>query len=317
VNAIIVWLKQSYTYKVVENCAIQADVYRMPDEAVRPAILWLHGGALMFGNRATLAPDQLGRYVEAGYTVITVDYRLAPEVKLEAIIGDLQDAYNWVRQSGPDLFRIDPDRIAVVGHSAGGYLTLMTGICVRPRPRALVSFYGYGDIVGHWYSRADAFYTQQPPVSREEAYQLVGGPVITGTPFEGSQFQDRCRFYVFCRQQGLWPKEVTGHDPDSESEWFTPFCPLRNVSAEYPPTMLLHGDQDTDVPVQQSILMSKELERHRVPHELMILPNWGHGFDSEGMGTPAIAAVFDQVLAFLDEQGMKTHFTRPGGKGIL
>ena len=77
----------------------------------------------------------------------------------------------------------------------------------------------------------------------------------------------------------MWPKEVTGHDPDTEPEWFAPFCPLRNVSPEYPPTMLLHGDQDTDVPVQQSILMSKELERHRVPHELMILPNRGHGFD--------------------------------------
>ncbi len=305
-NALIVVLKQSYTYKVVENCTIQADVYRTPDEVVRPAILWLHGGALMFGNRATLAPDQLTRYVEAGYTVIAVDYRLAPEAKLEAIIGDVQDAYGWVRQSGPDQFRIDPDRIAVVGHSAGGYLTLMIGGCVKPRPRALVSFYGYGDIAGHWYSRPDAFYSQQPAVPTEEAYRLVGGPVITGTPFEGRQFQERYRFYLFCRQQGLWPKEVTGHDPDTELEWFTPFCPLLNVSSEYPPTMLLHGDQDTDVPPQQSILMSKELERHRVPHELMILPDWGHGFDSVGMGTPVIAKAFDQVLAFLETQGMKT-----------
>ena len=141
-------LKQSYTYKVVENCAIQADVYRMPDEVVRPAILWLHGGALMFGNRATLAPDQLARYVEGGYTVITVDYRLAPEAKLEAIIGDLQDAYNWVRRSGPHLFRIDPDRIAVVGHSAGGYLTLMTGTCVQPRPERWSPFTGTGTLPG-------------------------------------------------------------------------------------------------------------------------------------------------------------------------
>jgi acetyl esterase/lipase len=310
------FLKRTYTYKVVDNCAIQADVYRSPDDALRPVILWLHGGALIMGDRTTLAPDQLTRYVEAGYTVITVDYRLAPEAKLEAIIEDLQDAYSWVRQKGHDLFRIDSDRIAVVGHSAGGYLTLMTGVCVSPRPRVLVSFYGYGDIAGQWYSRPDAFYAQQPAVPAEEAYQLVGGPVITGTPFEGSQFQDRSRFYLFCRQQGLWPKEVTGHDPDAELEWFTPFCPLRNVSPEYPPTMLVHGDQDTDVPHQQSLLMSQELERHGVSHELMILSNWGHGFDGEGAGikTPAIARVFDQVLGFLEAQGMNSPSTLHRGK---
>ena len=298
--------KQTYTYKVAENCAIQADVYRTPDGAVRPAILWLHGGALIFGNRATLPPDQLARYVGAGYTVIAVDYRLAPEVKLGAIIEDLQDAYGWVRQSGPDLFRIDPDRIAAVGHSAGGYLALMTGMCVTPRPRALVSFYGYGDIAGHWYSRPDPFYTQQPTVPAEEAHRSVGGPVFTGTPFEGSLFEARWRFYLFCRQQGLWPKEVTGHDPDTEPERFTPFCPLRNVSPDYPPTMLLHGDQDTDVPVRQSILMAEELERFRVPHELMILPKRGHGFDGDdgGLQSPAIAQVFDQVLEFLETHGM-------------
>jgi dipeptidyl aminopeptidase/acylaminoacyl peptidase len=126
---------------------------------------------------------------------------------------------------------------------------------------------------------------------------------------------DRLRFYVYCRQQGLWPKEVTGHDPDAEPEWFTPFCPVRNVSPEYPATLLLHGDQDTDVPVQQSILMSEALEKHRVPHELMVLPNRGHGFDGDngGLKSPAMANVFDQVLAFLATRGMSMP---PLGKGI-
>src|SRR6266480_1902458 len=46
--------KRSYTYKVVGDCKIQADVYRIPDDVVRPAILWIHGGALVFGNREVL-----------------------------------------------------------------------------------------------------------------------------------------------------------------------------------------------------------------------------------------------------------------------
>ena len=52
--------------------------------------------------------------------IISIDYRLAPQAKLQQIIQDLQDAYQWVRADGPKLFRIDPNRIAVVGHSAGG-----------------------------------------------------------------------------------------------------------------------------------------------------------------------------------------------------
>ena len=138
---------------------------------------------------------------------------------------DVQDAWRWVREKGPDLFRIDPERIGVSGGSAGGYLTLMTGFGVKPRPRALVSLYGYGDIVGPWYSRPDPFYSRQPAVSKEEAYQAVGGPAIS----EVSSPNNRSRFYLYCRQQGLWPKEVGGFDPEREPRAFDRYCPIRNV----------------------------------------------------------------------------------------
>jgi acetyl esterase/lipase len=296
---------ESYVYKVVAGCEIQADVHQPPGNVVHPAILWLHGGALIFGDRSTLLPEQLAKYLQVGYTVIAADYRLAPEVKLEAIIEDIRDVYQWVRVNGPDLFRIDPERIAVIGHSAGGYLGLMSGFCVSPRPRALVSFYGYGDIAGHWYSRPDPFYSREPTVPKDEAYQAVGGSVITGTPFEGSLVERRWRFYLYCRQQGIWPTEVTGHDPDKEPEWFDPFCPIRNITKDYPPTLLIHGDQDTDVPFQQSVSMSRELKRQGVEHEFIALSNRGHGFDAgEGMKDPAISELFDRILAFLEKQGM-------------
>jgi len=300
------FLKQTCVYKTVGDCQVRADVYRMPGAVARPAILWLHGGALIFGDRETLSPDQLQRYLRAGYAVIAADYRLAPEVRLEAIVEDLQDAYDWVRVQGPDLFQIDPERVAVIGHSAGGYLALMAGFCVNPRPKALVSFYGYGDIAGDWYSRPDPFYSQQPAVSKEEAYQRVGSTIITGTPFAGSLCEERYRFYVYCRQQGLWPKEVSGHDPSAEPKWFDPFCPLRNVTENYPPTLLIHGDQDTDVPFQQSVLMAEELEHRGVEHTLITLSNRGHVFDldGDGMRDPAISSLFDQVLAFLEQHGV-------------
>ena len=285
--------KHTYTYKVVGDCKIQADAYLAPGDGVRPVILWIHGGALIMGNRSGINSIQLQKYLDAGYTVVSIDYRLAPETKLKAIIEDLQDAYRWVREKGPDLFQIDSHRIAVIGHSAGGYLTLMAGFCLNPRPQALVAFYGYGDIAGKWYSSPDPFYSRQPAVSKEAAYQAVGSRVIADDP-GGS----RGPFYLYSRQQGLWPKEVTGHDPDREPRAFDPFCPLRNVTSHYPPALLLHGDKDTDVPYEQSVLMSKELEHHHIPYEFVTMPGRGHGFDRE-MQAPDVAAAFDRVLAFL------------------
>lgn len=286
----------TYIFKTADGCEIAADVYRPPDEATHPVILWLHGGALIFGARSALPTVQMQRYVNAGYVVVSADYRLAPETKLPAIIEDVQDAYRWVRERGRELFRADPERIAVIGHSAGGYLTLMSGFCVAPRPRALVSFYGYGDIIGPWYTRPSAHYNREPAISREEAYGLVGGP-----PLSADAGGQRFRFYLYCRQQGIWPQEVGGHDPAQEPEWFTPYCPLCMVTPEYPPTLLLHGDQDTDVPHEQSVLMTEALRRERVEHDLLTMAGRGHGFDHlpEGMADPVVEAAFDKVLEFL------------------
>jgi acetyl esterase/lipase len=287
--------KQTYVYKVAGDCNIQADVYRAPGNDIRPVILWIHGGALIMGSRGNLHSEELERYLNAGYTVVSIDYRLAPETKLSGIIEDLRDAHRWVREKGASLFRADPDRIAVIGHSAGGYLTLMAGFCLKPRPKALVAFYGYGDIAGEWYSRPDPFYSRQPAVSRDAAYHAVGG-----APIAESSGGNRDAFYLYCRQHGLWPKEVAGHDPDREPKSFDPFCPIRNVSKDYPPALLLHGDKDTDVPYQQSVLMARELERNGVEHELITLPGLGHGFDRDA-ADPAVRRAFDRVMSFLEK----------------
>jgi dipeptidyl aminopeptidase/acylaminoacyl peptidase len=160
----------------------------------------------------------------------------------------------------------------------------------------VVSFYGYGDITAEWYSRPDPFYNRQSAVTKEEADHAVGTHVICE-----DQAGERRPFYLYTRQQGLWPNEVVGHDPDKEPGVFDPLCPLRNVTQEYPPTLLLHGDKDTDVPFAQSALMAEELARHGVQHELIALADQGHGFDG-AMADPAIAATFDRVLTFLQKQ---------------
>jgi acetyl esterase/lipase len=293
------YAKQTYTYKVVDSHEIRADVYRLPGNGIRPAIIWLHPGALIVGSREWLASEQMATYLDAGYVVIAVDYRLAPETKLDEIVGDVEDAYAWVRTEGPELFQIDPDRVAVVGHSAGGYLALTAGHRLEPRPRALVSFYGYGDVTGTWIAEPDPTYLDRPVVSRDEAFAAIGDSVISDTEVERST-DSRYPLYIHCRQQGSWPVVVSGHDPETDQQWFREYEPMLNVTPRYPPTMLIHGEADDDVPYERSVLVANELERHGVEHEFLTDPAWGHMFDAAEPDSRAVQQLFAQILTFLE-----------------
>ena len=294
------YASETYVYKTVGDHEIRADVYRKPGKEVRPGIIWIHGGALIFGSRTSIADTQLTLYLNAGYTVISIDYRLAPETKLPEIISDIEDAHSWVVSKGPDLFNVDPDHIGVIGHSAGGYLTLMAGFRAQPTPKALVSFYGYGDISGPWYSEPDSFYNLQPAIEKDIAYKAVGDSIVSYAPWKSPTYI-RGQFYLYCRQNGLWPLKVSGHDPQKEPAWFKPYEPIQNVSGRYPPTILLHGETDTDVPFRQSAMMSVEFEKQGIPYELVTDPAWGHGFDGRNRDDTSVKEAFEKILSFLEE----------------
>ncbi|MBI2942046.1 MAG: prolyl oligopeptidase family serine peptidase [Chloroflexi bacterium] len=74
--------------------------------------------------------------------------------------------------------------------------------------------------------------------------------------------------------------------------------PILHVTRDYPPTLLLHGDQDTDVPYEQSVTMAARLAEAEVAHELVTIPGGGHGFDRE-LERPQVAGAFHRVLTFL------------------
>jgi acetyl esterase/lipase len=286
----------TYTFKTVGDLKIQADVYRADDKKTRPVVVWIHGGALIMGNRKSVPQNLLDLCRDQGYALVSIDYRLAPEVKLPDIIADVADAFHWMHGDGAKMCNLDSSRV-VTGGSAGGYLTLMTGIIVGPRPKALVAYWGYGDVDGDWYTKPSEFYRKQVPlIDKTDAFAGVGGKVITGSE-DGIDFKLRSRFYHYLRQNGLWTNEVTGFDPATQSEKLDKYCPVRNMSAEYPPTMLVHGTEDTDVPYQLSANMAKELKRYKVVHELVTVKGAGHGLS--GGDKKLVADAHTRAIEFI------------------
>jgi acetyl esterase/lipase len=289
--------KKTYAYKSVEQLAIEADMYRADDAKTRPVLVWIHGGALIMGGRGSVPKNLLDLCRKEGIALVSIDYRLAPEVKLPAIIEDVRDALHWVRDKGPGLLHVDPDRLVVAGGSAGGYLTMMTGICVEPRPRALVAYWGYGDVDGDWYTKPSDFYRRQALVSKEEALAAVNRGVLTNTEGKTVDSKGRGRYYLYLRQNGLWTKEVTGFDPSGDRHKLDRYCPVRNITPAYPPILMIHGTRDTDVPYELSAAMAKELTRQRVPHQLITVEGAGHGL--AGGDNKKAADAHEQALVFI------------------
>lgn len=292
-------VKTTHAYKTVGNVKIQADVYRPDDKLLRPVVVWLHGGALINGNRNS-TPKQIADLCRTeGYVLVSFDYRLAPEVKLPAIIEDLEDAFKWLHEKGPTLFHADTKRVVVTGGSAGGYLTLTAGFRVKPRPTALVAYWGYGDIDGEWYTNPHEYYRKKfGLIDKDEAYKAVNKDVLTGSE-GGDVSRARSRYYLYLRQNGMWTKEVAGLEPGKDQKKIDSYCAVRNVTADYPPTILIHGTEDTDVPYSLSVDMAKQFEKHKVKHELVTVKGAEHGL--AGGDKKEIEAAHAKALAFFRE----------------
>lgn len=287
--------KQTHVYKRVGDLEIKADVLHGAGSAPRPVVVWIHGGGLINGHRESV-PRWIGQaFLPRGYAIVSIDYRLAPESKLPVIVEDVEDALHWVYQRGPELFGADPQRVAVAGGSAGGYLTLVSGFRARPRPSALVSLWGYGDLGAEWtYEASGQPRHNRAALTPEEAARLAEAPAVSDSRLRAG---DGGGLYQYCRRSGAWAAMVGGWDPLRKQEKFVPFMPERNVTAEYPPTLLIHGDADTDVPYASSVRMAAQLKKYGVEHELIRVVGAEHGL--VGAPQPAVDDAYRAAAEFV------------------
>ncbi|MED3561759.1 alpha/beta hydrolase [Bacillus xiapuensis] len=283
-------MKNTVIYKQDSRFTIKADFYTANHENA-PVIVYIHGGGLLWGTREDISEEMIKLYTNNGFALFSIDYRLAPESKLPDILEDVQDALLWIETEGPKQFSIDPKRIAVVGGSAGGYLALCTGI-YKKKPRAIVSFYGYGDISSNWATQPSKFYLQKDLVPKELYKKFVSDEMIT----EGA-IETRFLLYLYARQQGAWVQEITGI-PSTNKEDLIQVCPIYHITKDYPPTLFLHGTKDTDVPYEQSVFMRAALIKRNVKTRLITIPNGEHVFEKD-FDNPVVQDALNQVIEFL------------------
>jgi len=136
--------KETHTYKQVGDLDLKADVYRFLDDKIRPAVVHVHGGDLIHGDRtpANFFGPVYETSINSGNVLVSIDYRLAPQTKIPEIVRDVEDAINWFRRVGPKRFNVDPNQVVVMGESSGAYLALVSGYRVTPPPKAIVSLRG-------------------------------------------------------------------------------------------------------------------------------------------------------------------------------
>lgn len=287
---------QTFTYKIVDHLEIQAEVTRINDDAVRPVLVWVHGGAMMKGDRFDQwKKDFPSMMLEAGYIIVSIDYRLAPESKLPELVEDVVGACAWVRKEGPTLFGASVERLAIAGGSAGGYLTLAAAVHMKPKPTVLASFYGYCDLAGDWANRPSVDPEHhETQLSQEEASRFKPGPPISN---KYERTYDITPYYNYWRQKALWPQYLTGWDPISEKEKYLRYLPHLQADAEFPPTLLIHGTVDLDVDYKQSVQMADALKNLGVPHQLILLEGASHGF--RGIEPERVEQAHRKAMAFV------------------
>jgi acetyl esterase/lipase len=277
--------KETYAYKEVDGQEILADVLLPAKDEVRAVVLYIHGGGFMFGSRiGRPRKPLLDKLIEANYAVVPIDYRLAPEIKLEEIVKDARDACIWIRSQGPSLFNADPNRLGVIGGSAGAFLATACGYTVKPRPQAVVAISGFADFEFAKQS------TDRSILKQNSLYDSVGDGVLT----QGGE--DRYKLCFFLMDNGLWPWEILGFEPKSNQEKVDALLPINHIDSDYPATLIIHSKNDPLVPLSQAEKLSQVLTAQKIKSELFIVPQ-GHSSEIIRNDPEAVA----KIVSFFDK----------------
>lgn len=266
------WVRSEYavraniTYKTASNVEQKLDVYAHRDRSTpRPTVIYIHGGGWVGGSKEGTILS-LMPYLEMGFNAVNVAYRLGRVARAPAAVEDCRCALRWVVQNA-EQYGFDTDRIVVTGRSAGGHLSLTTGMlaesagfdaeCISrsdPKVAAIINYYGITDV-------ADLM-AGEP---NEKSYTVS---------WLGSQRDKR---------------EIA----DSVS-------PINHVRKGLPPILTIHGDSDNAVPYSHAVELHKRLDAAGVRNQLLTIPGGRHG----GFSNEEVSMIDKTIRTFLSSNGL-------------
>jgi acetyl esterase/lipase len=236
-----------------------------------------------FSDHSFIKPEAFQEYLKRGYTVFAVVHGSQPKFTIPEVIGDMKRSVRFIRWSAKK-YGIDPDRIGVTGGSAGGHLSLILGTAKEkgdpngPDPVDRVS------------SRVQAVACLFPPtdfLNYGEKGKVALGRGQLGwlqAPFEFQDFDELTKKFV----KIPYERKIL--------EIGKIISPINHVSAESAPSLIIHGDKDRIVPIQQAEIMVAKLKEAGVPAELVVHKGADHGGPAFAKDGVAMADWFDKYL---------------------
>ncbi|HXR06277.1 MAG TPA: alpha/beta hydrolase [Candidatus Acidoferrum sp.] len=222
------------------------DLYLPATGTNLPLIVWVHGGGWMEGSKED--PPGL-RLLVHGFALASINYRLSQDAVFPAQLEDCKAAIRWLRAHARE-HGLDPNRIGVWGASAGGHLVALLGttgavkefdlgenLGVSSRVQAVCDWFGPTDFTQITNHPSDI--NHAAPDSPEA--RLLGGPIA---------------------QNAAKAQRAN---------------PIRYITKDDPPFLIMHGDKDTVVPLEQSQLLAEALQKAGVPVIFHVVPGGGHG----------------------------------------
>ena len=253
-------VRPNITYLVANNYEDKLDVYQRRDvTGPQPTLIYIHGGGWVGGTKEG-AFSEVMPYLEMGWNVVNVEYRLGRVSLAPAAVEDCLCALRWIGSHAKD-YGIDARRLVVTGHSAGGHLSLTTGMIPQsagldrecpgaelPRVSAVVNWFGITDVV-----------------------DLLDGP--------------NQKSYAVA-----WLASMPNRDEIARR-----VSPLTYVRTGLPPIITIHGDADPTVPYQHAVRLHEALTKVDVKNKLVTVPGGKHG----GFTPEERLRIFKEIREFL------------------
>jgi len=241
------WMQPDVVYGTANNTPLKLDIwYPRDSKTPTPTLVYIHGGGWIFGSKEG-AVYQFLPYLERGWRVVNVEYRMAGNSLAPGAVEDTRCALRWIYRNAKQ-YNFDTSKIVLTGHSAGGHLSLITGMLPdgTPLDNRCYADAKYGDVpmkvaaIVNWYGISDV-------------NDLIQGPNLKN-------------------YAAMW----MGAMPNAE-EVAKSVSPLTYVRSGLPPIITIHGDKDDVVPYAQATRLKEALDKAGDPNQLVTVHGGGHG----------------------------------------